>query len=119
MMEADGPISFEAYTEDLAEFERATRQFQEGHYKLRLFVTGSTPRSSKAITNIRAICDEHLAGRYELEVVDLYQRPDLARSEHVMAAPTLVRESPEPVRKVVGDMSDEDKVLFTLNIEKQ
>jgi len=106
MSESEGPISFAAYTEDLAEFERVTREFREGHYKLRLFVTGSTPRSVKAITNIRAICDEHLAGRYDLEVVDLYLRPDLAREEHVMAAPTLVREEPVPVRKVVGDMSD-------------
>ena len=108
----------ESYGEDLDELERIAKESREGTYKLRLYVTGSTPRSVKAVSNVRAICDEHLAGRYDLEVVDLYQRPELAREEQVMAAPTLVRELPEPIRKVVGDMSDEDKVLYSLNIER-
>ena len=108
----------EQYGEDLAELERAAKEAREGLYKLRLYVTGSSPRSARAVSNVRAICDEHLSGRYELEVIDLYQRPELAREEQVMAAPTLVRELPEPIRRVVGDMSNEDRVLYSLNIER-
>jgi circadian clock protein KaiB len=109
----------EEYGEDLAELERIAKAFREGSFKLRLFVSGSSPRSTAAVANVRALCDEHLRGRYDLEVIDLYQRPDLARKEQVLAAPTLVRELPEPVRRLVGDMSDEDRVLYSLNIEKQ
>jgi len=108
----------EQFGEDLAELERLAREYREGVYKLKLYVTGSSPRSAKAVSNVRAICEEHLPGRYDLEVVDLYQRPELARQEQVMAAPTLVRELPEPIRRVVGDMSNEDKVLYSLNIER-
>jgi circadian clock protein KaiB len=108
----------ENYGEDLAELERLAKEYREGAYKLRLYVTGGSPRSAKAVANVRAICDEHLAGRYDLEVIDLYQHPELAREEQVMAAPTLVRELPEPIRRVVGDMSNEDRVLYSLNIER-
>ena len=85
-------------------------------YVLRLYVTGSTPRSARAIENMRRICDEHLAGRYDLEVVDIYQRPEAAREFQLIAAPTLVRLLPEPLRRVIGDLSDRDRVLHGLDL---
>ncbi|MEZ0326403.1 MAG: circadian clock KaiB family protein [Fimbriimonas sp.] len=90
----------------------------EGHV-LRLFVTGSTPRSLRAITNLKAICEEHLAGRYTLEVVDLYQQPELAKQNNLIAAPTLIKSLPDPIRRVIGDMSDEDQVLLGLDVQPE
>lgn len=88
----------------------------EGHYVLTLFVTGSTPKSLRAIGNLRAICQEHLAGRFELQVVDLYQQPEQAKINKLVAAPTLIKFCPEPVRRVIGDMSDASEVLFGLDL---
>lgn len=102
--------------ESLREFERALASRGNEHYRLRLFVSGSTPRSSKAVSSIRSLCDRHLAGRYDLEVVDLYQEPEQAKDSQVIAAPTLVREEPTPVRRVIGDMTNEEKLLVTLEI---
>jgi circadian clock protein KaiB len=85
-------------------------------YVLKLFVTGSTPRSARAIENIRRICEERLHGRYELQVVDLYQQPGLAAGEQIIAAPTLVKLLPSPLRRLVGDLSDEKRVLVGLDI---
>ncbi|AIE85897.1 KaiB [Fimbriimonas ginsengisoli Gsoil 348] len=85
-------------------------------YILKLFVTGTTPRSLKAIANLRAICQEHLLGRYELQVVDLYQQPELARENKLVAAPTLIKSLPNPIRRVIGDMSDTAEVLAGLDI---
>ncbi len=85
-------------------------------YVLRLYVTGSTPRSARAIENMRRICEERLAGRYDLEVVDIYQRPEAAREFQLIAAPTLVKLLPAPLRRVIGDLSDEDKVLHGLDL---
>lgn len=88
----------------------------EGSYVLRLYVTGSTPRSARAVRNMRRICDEHLAGRFELEVIDIYERPEAAREVQVVAAPTLVRLLPEPLRRIIGDLSDQEKVLRGLEV---
>src|ERR687890_702226 len=88
----------------------------EPRYVLRLYVTGSTSRSARAIENMRRICEEHLAGRYDLEVIDIYQRPEAAREFQLIAAPTLVRLLPEPLRKIIGDLSDRDKVLPGLDL---
>jgi circadian clock protein KaiB len=85
-------------------------------YALRLFVTGNTYRSIKAVENIRRICEEHLKGRYGLEVIDLYQQPELAMSEQLLAAPTLIKTQPLPVRRMVGDMADENRVLVGLGL---
>jgi circadian clock protein KaiB len=85
-------------------------------YLLKLFVTGSTPRSLRAITNLQVILQEHLAGRYELQIVDLYQQPELAKDNQLVAAPTLIKRLPEPARRVIGDMSNTDEVLFGLDI---
>ncbi len=93
-----------------------TAKFDE-KYVLRLYVTGMTPRSQLAIKNIKKICEAHLKGRYELDVVDIYQQPELAREAELVALPALIKKLPSPLRKLVGDMSDTDRVLLGLNIE--
>jgi len=85
-------------------------------YILRLYVTGMTPRSTQAIRNIRKICEEHLKGSYELEVIDIYQQPKLAKEGGIIAAPTLIKKLPRPIRKLIGTMSDTERVLVGLNI---
>ena len=85
-------------------------------YRLRLFVTGATPNSTRAILNLKEFCEAHLANRYELEIVDVYQQPLVAISEQLIALPMLVKLSPLPQRRLIGDMSDTDKVLRGLNL---
>jgi circadian clock protein KaiB len=85
-------------------------------YSLRLFVTGTTPRSVRAIQNIRAICEERLHGRYDLEVVDIYQHPEQAKPDQIVVAPTLLKSLPAPVRRLIGDLSDEARVLAGLDL---
>jgi len=85
-------------------------------FHLRLFVTGSTSRSQQAIRNLRQICEEHLQGQYELEVIDVSQNPDQAREHQILAVPTLLKELPPPLRKIVGDLSEKEKVLEGLDI---
>ena len=87
-------------------------------YVLRLYITGMTPRSTEAFSNIRAICEKHLQGRYDLEVIDLYQQPGLARDEQIVAAPTLVKTLPAPLRRLVGNLSQEDRVLVGLDLNR-
>jgi circadian clock protein KaiB len=86
-------------------------------YLLRLYVTGMTPRSTLAIQNIKKICEERLKGRYELEVVDIYQNPERAKEAELVAAPTLIKRLPLPLRKLVGDMSNTQRVLIGLNLQ--
>ena len=88
-------------------------------YVLRLFVAGMTARSTRAVANIRALCDQHLAGAYELEVINLYERPVLAGDEQIIAAPTCVKRFPPPARRVIGDMSDSARVLAGLDLVKR
>ena len=88
-------------------------------YLLRLYVTGMTPKSIRAIANIRKICEEHLQGRYALEVVDLYQQPQLAQGGHIIAAPTLVKELPQPLRRIIGDLSNTERVLVGLDLRRK
>jgi len=85
-------------------------------YLLRLYVTGTTGRSVHAIQNVKRVCDEHLAGRYKLEVIDLYKNLPLARIDEVIAAPTLVKREPLPLKRLIGDMSDESRLLAGLDI---
>jgi circadian clock protein KaiB len=85
-------------------------------YVLRLYITGSTPRSARAIANIRKICEEHLEGRYDLEVVDISQHPSLAEGEQIIAAPTLIKELPLPLRRFIGDMSHTGRILLGLDL---
>ena len=85
-------------------------------YSLRLYVAGSTARSMLAVKNIRHICDRHLAGLYDLEVIDIYQHPEAAAAAQIIAAPTLVKLSPEPCRRAIGDLSNDEKVLSALGL---
>ncbi|MCX5682900.1 MAG: circadian clock KaiB family protein [Planctomycetota bacterium] len=86
------------------------------NYVLRLYVAGASPRSSAAIKKITAICEEHLQGRYDLEIIDIYQQPTLAKGEQIIAAPTLIRKLPLPIRRLIGDMSNTDRILLGLDL---
>lgn len=97
-------------------FEQEMRDQATARYVLRLYVTGLTPRSTRAIENVRTICETHLHGRYELEVVDIYQEPRAASTEQILAAPTLIKKLPLPLRRVIGDMSDRERVLVGLDL---
>lgn len=90
----------------------------EKHYRLTLYVSGSSPRSVRAIENIKKLCEERLNGRYQLEVVDLYQQPERASEAQVVAAPTLIKTLPIPIRRLVGDLADTEKVLKGLGLKK-
>jgi circadian clock protein KaiB len=85
-------------------------------WRLRLYVAGQSPKSLRALSNLKALCEEHLAGRYEIEVVDLVEQPSLARSDDILAIPTLVRHLPAPLRKIIGDLSNTERVLVGLSI---
>jgi circadian clock protein KaiB len=87
-------------------------------YSLRLYVTGQTPRSAASIRNLRSVCDEYLEGKFELQVIDLYQHPELAKEAQVVAAPTLVKRLPLPLRRLVGDLSDKREVLLGLDLKE-
>jgi circadian clock protein KaiB len=101
------------------EFENALKKLPKQHYVLRLFVTGTTERSQAAITNIRKFCELYLQGHYELEVVDIYQQPEQTRLEQIIAAPTLVKKLPFPLRKMVGDFSDDARVLVLIGSKQK
>jgi circadian clock protein KaiB len=101
------------------EFEELLAEDSAARYVLRLYVTGATEKSATAIANLRAMCEAHLAGRYELEVVDVYQQPLLALEGQILAAPTLVKNAPLPVRRLIGDLSDHDKLFAALDIRRK
>ena len=86
------------------------------HYHLRLYVAGQTPKSLAAFANLKAICEEHLAGKYTIEVIDLLANPGLAAGHQILAIPTLVRQLPEPIRKIIGDLSNTERVLVGLDL---
>jgi circadian clock protein KaiB len=100
----------------LRRFELRTGSSETAPYVLTLFVTGASDMSARAISNVRSMCDEHLAGRYQLEVVDVHRDPSLMSAHDVVAAPTLIKESPLPKRMLVGDLSDTARVLAALDI---
>jgi circadian clock protein KaiB len=87
-------------------------------YVLRLYVTGKTPNSLRAITNLKEVCDQYLPGRYDLQVIDIYQQPGLAEEDQIVATPTLVKELPPPLRKLIGDLSDRERVLVRLDLQQ-
>jgi circadian clock protein KaiB len=94
----------------------APRKAASSHYILKLYIAGHSPKSVNAITNIKKICEENLQGRYELEVIDLYQQPQLAQGEQIIAVPTLIRKLPIPLRRIIGDLSNTECVLVGLDI---
>ena len=116
-MRKKNPQDEQAPFQDAAkDFELALREKDKNSYVLRLYVSGMTPNSIRAIENVRKICAEHLEGRYELEIVDIYQQPIFAKEGQIIAAPTLVKELPPPLRKFIGDMSHTDRILAGLDV---
>lgn len=100
------------------EFEQAYEKEHSGKekYVLRLFITGMTPKSVAAVENVRKICEENLKGRYELEVIDIYQQPQYAKNEQLLAAPTLIKKLPLPLRRLIGDMSNKERMIVGLDL---
>ena len=96
--------------------QKAPGNTADEKYCLRLYVTGSTPKSTRAITNIKRICETHLKNRYTLEIVDIYQQPGLAKEEQIIAAPTLIKSLPLPLRRFIGDMTNSDRLLLGLDL---
>jgi circadian clock protein KaiB len=88
-------------------------------YRLRLYVAGQTPKSVLALTNLKRICEDHLSGRYEIEIVDLLVSPQLASGDQILAVPTLVRRLPEPIKKIIGDLSNTERVLVGLDLQER
>ncbi len=107
--------------------EQAKRQLKKAapglsapaHYVLRLYITGTTPASSRAIEKVKSLCEEHLHGRYELEVIDIYQMPALAKDHQIIATPTLIKVLPAPLRRFIGDLSKAEKILVGLDLREK
>lgn len=110
------PIS--AKKDSQEELEAALTKRRSQKFILRLYVSGATPRSTRAIEKMQQICEEHLKDRCQLEIIDIYQHPEKARSEQVVAAPTLVKKLPPPLRKFIGDLSDSERILIGLEIKE-
>ena len=110
-MKKRAPRSADRSTTDVVHGEHTTTR-----YVLRLYVTGTTPHSIRAISNIRKICEEHLEGRYDLEVLDISQHPTLANNQQIIAAPTLIKQLPLPLRRFIGDMSQTERILIGLDL---
>jgi circadian clock protein KaiB len=104
---------------DLAQLEREAFDPRARRYLLRLYITGTTPASTRAIERVRGVCEEHLHGRYDLEVIDIYQMPALARDHQIVATPTLIKVLPSPLRRFIGDLSKIEKVLFGLDLREK
>jgi len=102
-----------------ADFEAAAARARTEKYVLRLYIAGTTPASSRSVETLRAICEENLKGRYELSVVDVFQQPALAKDEQIIAVPTLIKKLPAPLRRVVGDLSNEHRVLVGLDLKQK
>lgn len=97
----------------------AARKDESDHYHLRLYVAGQTSKSLAALANLKRVCEEHLVGRYEIEVIDLIKNPRLAASDQILAIPTLVRKLPAPLKRIIGDLSNTDKVLVGLDVRQK
>jgi circadian clock protein KaiB len=99
------------------EMERSGSHSLQAKYVLRLYINGSTLKSTLAVKNIKQVCEEHLHGRYDLEIIDIFQQAHLARDEQIVAVPTLIKRLPRPLRRLIGDLSDHNKVLFGLDLK--
>lgn len=102
-----------------AQFEDSLKTAEHDKYVLRLYVAGATMKATQAILKIRAFCDTYLKGRYELEVIDIYQQPVLAKGEQIIATPTLIKKLPAPLRRFIGDMADTQRILVGLDLLRQ
>ncbi|MGB5217691.1 MAG: circadian clock KaiB family protein [Smithella sp.] len=101
-----------------AAFEKAAKKQDRTKHVLRLYVTGMTPKSTMAIANVQKLCEKYLQGCYELEVIDIYQQPKLAKGEQIIATPTLIKKLPLPLRKLIGDMSDTERFLVGIDLRQ-
>jgi circadian clock protein KaiB len=99
------------------EFEKAAAKPDRAKYVLRLYVTGMTPKSTRAITNVQNLCEKYMKGTYELKVIDIYQQPKLAKGEQIIATPTLIKKLPLPLRRLIGDMSDTERFLVGIDLK--
>ena len=115
-MTADTARAKGAIAMQLSENRTARQSSVEHTYSLRLYVAGHTPKSVLALANLKQICEQHLQGRYEIEVIDLRQDPQLASGDQILAVPTLVRRLPEPIKKIIGDLSNTERVLVGLDL---
>ena len=106
---ASGPKKEKGETEE--------KGFEEGYYNMRLYVAGQTPKSLAAFVNLKKICEEHLKGKYSIEIIDLMVNPKLAQGDQILAIPTLIRRLPEPIKRIIGDLSDAERVLVGLDIQ--
>jgi circadian clock protein KaiB len=106
----------DAKYDSIDDFKKALDSEGTKLYVLRLYITGLTPKSTQAIKNIKKICEENLKGRYELEIIDVYQQPELAKEANIMAAPTLIKQLPPPLRRLIGDMSNKERVIIGLDL---
>lgn len=104
-------------TDSFEEFEESLKTKSGEMYTLRLYIAGISPRSTRAVANIKDICETYLKGRYQLEVIDIYQQPTLSKGEQIIAAPTLIKKLPRPLRKFIGDMADVDNILVGLDLK--
>jgi circadian clock protein KaiB len=102
---------------EYAAFDRALKESDEQVYLLRLYITGATPKSLRAIENLKRLCDENLKGRCRLEVIDVYQQPVLAKGEQIIAVPTLIKYLPKPLRRFIGSMAETDRILLGLDLQ--
>jgi circadian clock protein KaiB len=104
------------FKDSAEEFEKGLKEAEKEEFILRLYITGMTARSKQAIQNIKKICEDHLKGRYNLEVIDIYREPILARGDQIVATPTLIKKLPAPIRKFIGDISETEKILLGLDL---
>jgi circadian clock protein KaiB len=109
-------MKHETYNEQENTVDQALAKTPDGKYLLRLYITGTTPRSSRAIENLRRFCETHLQGRYTLEVIDIYQHPEAARDQQIIAAPTLIKLLPNPLRRIIGDLSQTENIFYGLDL---
>lgn len=102
-----------------AETPDGVEPLEQGQYNLRLYVAGQTPKSLTALANLKSICERHLAGRYRIEVIDLLENPQLAAGDQILAVPTLVRRLPEPLKRIIGNLSNMERVLVGLDLRPE
>lgn len=112
----ESDISPEENAAITADFEQAAASYDQQQYRLRLYIAGTTPRSLRSLENLKLLCETHLQGRYELEVIDVYQSSPPTQQDRVIAIPTLIKQLPLPIRHIIGDLSDTEKVLLGLDL---
>ena len=105
------------YEEAVTKIDGSGKNKEGEKYILKLYITGMTPRSQEALRNLQKVCREHLADNYELEVIDIYQQPTLAKGDQIVAVPTLIKKLPAPLRRLIGDLSQEDRIIMGLDIK--